>query len=68
MPRPLAGFFVSGEGDVGLNLAQNIADCQRFEAQTRVPERELAEERLTIDQAPHRQEEMLDEPRAPAGQ
>ena len=41
---------------------------RRLEAQTRLLERELAEERLTIDHAPQSQEEMSDEPRAPAGQ
>jgi hypothetical protein len=41
---------------------------RRLEAQTRLLERELAEERLTIDHAPQNQEELPDEPRAPAGQ
>ena len=41
---------------------------RRLEAQTRLLERELAEERLTIDHAPPNQEEMQDEPRAPAGE
>ena len=36
MPRPLAGFFVSGEGDIGLYLAQNIADGRRFQSLTNV--------------------------------
>ena len=40
---------------------------RRLEAQTRLLERELAEERLTIDHAPQNHEEMPDEPRAPAG-
>ena len=40
---------------------------RRLEAQTRLLERELAEERLTIDHAPQNQKEMPDEPRAPAG-
>lgn len=41
---------------------------RRLEAQTRLLERELADERLTIDHAPQNQEELPDEPRAPAGQ
>ena len=41
---------------------------RRLEAQTRLLERELAEERLTIDHAPQNQEELPNEPRAPAGQ
>lgn len=41
---------------------------RRLEAQTRLLERELAEERLTIDHAPQNHEEMPDEPRAPAGE
>lgn len=41
---------------------------RRLEAQTRLLERELAEERLTIDHAPQKHEEMPDEPRAPAGE
>jgi hypothetical protein len=40
---------------------------RRLEAQTRLLERELADERLTIDHAPQNHEEMPDEPRAPAG-
>jgi hypothetical protein len=31
MPRPLAGFFIAGEGDVGLYLAQDIADGRWLE-------------------------------------
>ena len=41
---------------------------RRLEAQTRLLERELAEERLTIDHAPQSQEGLPDEPRAPAGE
>jgi hypothetical protein len=41
---------------------------RRLEAQTRLLERELAEERLTINHAPQHQAEMPDEPRAPAGE
>jgi hypothetical protein len=41
---------------------------RRLEAQTRLLECELAEERLTIDHPAHIQEEMLDEPRAQAGE
>jgi hypothetical protein len=41
---------------------------RRLEAQTRLLERELADERLTIDHAPQHQEELTDEPRAPAGE
>ena len=41
---------------------------RRLEAQTRLLERELADERLTIDHAPQNHEEMPDEPRAPAGE
>ena len=41
---------------------------RRLEAQTRLLERELAEERLTIDHAPQNHEEMPDEPCAPAGE
>jgi hypothetical protein len=41
---------------------------RRLEAQTRLLERELAEERMTIEHAPQIQEEMPDEPRAPAGE
>jgi hypothetical protein len=41
---------------------------RRLEAQTRLLERELAEERLTIDHAPPSHEGLPDEPRAPAGQ
>ena len=41
---------------------------RRLEAQSRLLERELAEERLTIEHAPQIQEEMPDEPRAPAGE
>ena len=41
---------------------------RRLEAQTRLLERELAEERLTIDHPAHIQEEMPDEPRAQAGE
>ena len=41
---------------------------RRLEAQTRLLERELAEERLTIDHMPQNHEEMPDEPRAPAGE
>jgi hypothetical protein len=41
---------------------------RRLEAQTRLLERELADERLTIDHAPQNHEELPDEPRAPAGQ
>ena len=40
---------------------------RRLEAQPRLLERELDEERLTIDHAPQNQEELPDEPRAPAG-
>ena len=36
MPRPLAGFFIPGEGDVGLNLAKDIADGRGFEFLTNV--------------------------------
>ena len=41
---------------------------RRLEAQTRLLERELAEERMTIEHAPQNQKEMPDEPRAPAGE
>lgn len=41
---------------------------RRLEAQTRLLERELADERLTIDHAPQNEEELPNEPRAPAGQ
>jgi hypothetical protein len=41
---------------------------RRLEAQTRLLERELAEERLTINHAPQNHEELPDEPRAPAGE
>ena len=41
---------------------------RRLEAQTRLLERALADERLTIDHAPQHQEELTDEPRAPAGE
>ena len=41
---------------------------RRLEAQTRLLERELAEERLTINHAPQHQAEMPDEPRAPASE
>ena len=41
---------------------------RRLEAQTRLLESELADEQLTIDQEPNRQEAFTDEPRAPAGQ
>ena len=41
---------------------------RRLEAQTRLLERELAEERLTTDHAPQNQEELPDEPRAPGGE
>ena len=40
---------------------------RRLEAQTRLLERELADERLTIDHAPPSHEGLPDEPRAPAG-
>ena len=40
----------------------------RLEAQTRLLERELAEDHLTIDHAPQNHEEMPDEPRAPVGE
>ena len=41
---------------------------RRLEAQTRLLERELAEERLTIDHARPSHEGLPDEPRAPAGE
>ena len=41
---------------------------RRLEAQTRLLERELAEERLTIDHAPKSQEGLPDEPCAQAGE
>ena len=41
---------------------------RRLEAQTRLLEQELAEERLTINHAPQYQEGLPDEPRAPAGE
>ena len=41
---------------------------RRLEAQTRLLEREIADERLTIDHAPQNEEELPNEPRAQAGQ
>ena len=49
MPGPLVVFLITGECDVCLNLAQDLADGWRFGVQRRLPERELAKERLTIN-------------------